>query len=279
MQKELVIRDCPICGHDNRDTPRLPVSREHWELKECKACHFVYLENPPSTDSLKEDFAWEKTFEQEAVRRRETSPVKSQVSHLFKVAKNKYFPRKKLRKLIEQHSEPGKVLDVGCGWGGTLLANLPEGYTPFGLEVSKELAEHARAAYKPLGGDVVFADAKQSFSELEDASFDAVTLIAILEHVMDPIEMLSETTRVLRPGAPAIVKVPNYATLNRRVSGAEWCGFRFPDHVNYFSPASLVECGRRAGLTVARFQFLDRQQTSDNMWCVFQKPIASAKAA
>ena len=34
--------------------------------------------------------------------------------------------------------------------------------------------------------------------------------------------------------------------------GAAWCGFRYPDHVNYFTPASLrrmaAECGLRLSL-------------------------------
>ncbi|MEM8671281.1 MAG: class I SAM-dependent methyltransferase [Planctomycetota bacterium] len=280
MQDKMMLRNCPVCGRNNQSEERMEkISRDHWNLKTCPECSFVYLENPPLTENLEEEFAWEKTFQQETERRRETTPIKYRVSNLVKTTRSRYFRRQKLRKLIKQYSDPGNVLDIGCGWGGTLMNNLPDGYVPFGLEVSKELAEQATQAFSPLGGSVVFGDAQDAFSQLDEDSFVAVTMIAILEHVTDPISMLHESCRVLQPGAVAIVKVPNFAAINRRIGGAEWCGLRFPDHVNYFTPGSLVECGRRAGLNVVRFGFLDRQPTSDNMWCVFQKPQRSIAAA
>jgi hypothetical protein len=73
---------------------------------------------------------------------------------------------------------------------------------------------------------------------------------------------------VLRPDGRLILKMPNYASVNRRVRGARWCGYRFPDHVNYFTPASLQAMVRAAGLEVVRMRAVDRLPTSDNMWLV-----------
>jgi len=64
-----------------------------------------------------------------------------------------------------------------------------------------------------------------------------------------------------------VIKVPNYACVNRMMMGANWCGFRFPDHVNYFTPQSLSKMASLAGFkTVQRFS--DKLPTSDNMWAV-----------
>jgi len=47
------------------------------------------------------------------------------------------------------------------------------------------------------------------------------------------------------------VRVPNFASLNRRVIGKKWCGFRYPDHVNYFTPVSLRALVAKAGFTMS----------------------------
>lgn len=88
---------------------------------------------------------------------------------------------------------------------------------------------------------------------------------------MNPKPVLGELHRVLKPGGVAIIKVPNYGSINRRVMGAKWCGFRFPDHLNYFTPASLTAMVRDCGYRVRRFGILDRMPTSDNMWMIAEK--------
>jgi len=44
------------------------------------------------------------------------------------------------------------------------------------------------------------------------------------------------------------VRVPNYGSLNRRMLGAKRCGFRYPDHVNYFITTSLGTMAGDCGL-------------------------------
>lgn len=55
---------------------------------------------------------------------------------------------------------------------------------------------------------------------------------------------LAGVYRVLWDNGITFVRVPNYASLNRRVRGGQWCGFRYPDHVNYFT---LYTLSRMAG--------------------------------
>jgi hypothetical protein len=77
---------------------------------------------------------------------------------------------------------------------------------------------------------------------------------------------LTKLRRKLKSGGALIVKVPNFACWNRLVRGARWCGLRFPDHVNYFTPRTLWDMLKRAGFRVARFSLRDRFPLSDNMW-------------
>jgi SAM-dependent methyltransferase len=89
-----------------------------------------------------------------------------------------------------------------------------------------------------------------------------------LEHETSPRPVLEHVARVLRPGGRAVIQVPNYGSLNRHVRGVRWCGFRFPEHVNYFEPRSLKQMVLEAGLDIVRFWIRDRLPLSDRMWMV-----------
>ena len=52
-----------------------------------------------------------------------------------------------------------------------------------------------------------------------------------------------------------------------------WCGYRFPDHVNYFTPESLQKIVKKLGFEVAQFGLFDRLIFSDNMYIVLKKPV------
>jgi SAM-dependent methyltransferase len=270
---ETTLRSCPLCGADNRAQPASVYSRAPWDLKSCAGCGFVYLENPPSYTELVEDFAWEKTSAAEEARRQAERPVAKRISTAFKRFRQKVLKRDKLLSLLTQSLPRGRVLDVGCGGGG-VMARLPSQYEPHGVEISRALAAQSDALARARGGHVVHANAIAGLAEFAPDSLDGALLSGFLEHEVQPALLLRGLWRALRPGAPVIVKVPNYASINRSVRGAKWCGFRHPDHVNYFTPSSLARIAGECGFRVARCTFGDRWPFSDNLWAVLEKSPA-----
>jgi hypothetical protein len=81
------------------------------------------------------------------------------------------------------------------------------------------------------------------------------------------LPVLENLRRVLAPNGFAVVKVPNYGSLNRKVMGVRWCGFRYPDHLNYFTPKTLRAMAAKAGFQT-RFALTGRLPTGDNMWAL-----------
>ena len=67
-----------------------------------------------------------------------------------------------------------------------------------------------------------------------------------LEHEVDVLKTLRGSAHCLKPGGKIFVRVPNYNSLNRRIAGGNWCGFRYPDHVNYFTLSSLRAVAEKA---------------------------------
>jgi protein-L-isoaspartate O-methyltransferase len=264
-------RLCPLCQADNRARDPLSYSRGEWLLKQCATCGFVYLENAPPYEDLSDKYAWEKTTIVEEQRRLSNEPITRRVSTWLKRLKEKHSRSDKLMALVARHFSPGNVLDVGCG-SGRAAAALDDRFTPYGVEISKQLAAEAGARIAGRGGHVIADNAVDGVSRFQPGMFTGVIMRAFLEHEMQPGKLLAATFAVMMSGGAAIIKVPNYASRLRSIRGRKWCGFRFPDHVNYFTPASLTAMVEGAGFTVAQFGFLDRLPTSDNMWMVIRKP-------
>lgn len=270
-------RVCPACGRDNAAVDPGPYSKGEWQVKTCAGCGFVYLENAPVYDDLATTHAWEKSAPAEGALRRAESPVLQGLSKGTRFRLH-WFKRTRLAKLAARYVPPGLVVDVGCG-DGWQIANLPGDYVRCGIEISQDMAARARANLEPRGGFVVTAPAAEGLRSVPAGRFSGVVMRSFLEHDSEPRATLAGVARALRPGGAAIIKVPNYASLNRLAMGKRWCGFRWPDHVNYFTPRSLARMVRNEGLVVARFGLVDHLPTSDNMWMVAGKPVVGKPVA
>jgi SAM-dependent methyltransferase len=251
-------------------------SVDPWQIVECRNCGFVFLKNPPPYEKLEADFAWEKTAEKVTTKRHVQAPVQAALSKSTKQLRRSLLKRQKIRDLIIEFmpAEPKNVIDIGCMNGRTVIRLCKElieaGYNPkpIGIEISAELAQTATRKLRKIKGTCIHADALQALQSLPDASSGIVIMSAYLEHEYQPRLVLEEIRRVLTPDGIAVLKVPNYASWNRHITGPRWCGFRYPDHVNYFTPKTLQTLCHRAGLPVIRSHWHDRFPTSDNMYAV-----------
>jgi SAM-dependent methyltransferase len=264
-----VHRACPLCHAPASESARTVLRRDGWRAISCDACGFVYMPEVPPAADLSEELAWEKQFEREGQRRRKQTPIIHRLEHATRW-RHRILPRATPRRLIKGRIRSGKVLDVGCGTGSHSLEFLPE-FTPHGVEISRGLAATANEAMNPHGGRCVHGPCNEALKEFDDAYFDVAVLRSYLEHEVHANDVLAQIHRILRPGGIAVVKVPNYGSVNRSVMGEKWCGFRLPDHVNYFTPDSLRTIGERHGFQV-EMPWIWRLPTDDNMWAIFSKP-------
>lgn len=280
-------RVCPLLERASA-TSQLSAAPAPWVLRQCTETKFVYLENPPAYESFKEDFAWEVTWKQETERRQAAEPVRHAFSSGLKKFRTRVLKRNKVRTLCHtflrgMQSPRINVLDMGCGWGGLLqdvMSTLPPDVAsrcaPHGIELSKELAQVSNESLGRIGGTCVHDNALNGLTHFPTSHFDLIIMSSFLEHEINPLPLLRRCFEHLRPGGYIIVKVPNYDCLNRHVRGARWCGYRWPDHVNYFTPSTLQAMAASAQLRVARMNLIDRQPFSDNMYAVLQKPVGGA---
>jgi SAM-dependent methyltransferase len=80
-----------------------------------------------------------------------------------------------------------------------------------------------------------------------DASFDAVTLNHVIEHVPDPIQTLRECARILKKDGRLVILTPNSSSLGHRVFKQDWRGLEPPRHLHLFSMQSMRRTLELAG--------------------------------
>ena len=266
-------RACPLCHLDNHlEAVFARYSPADWDLKRCPGCGFVYLESIPDYAATAQTLAWDHTFHAwHAVRSK--APAQRALSTLgrwIRRATRTLRRRRRMDQMVAERAAPGPVLDVGCG-KGSQLARLPAQYVPYGIEISPGQAAIAQAMVARRGGAIMVKPGATGLREFPADFFTAIMMRSYLEHESQPREALEGAARALTRDGVLLIKVPNYGCANRRVFGRRWCGFRFPDHLNYFTPASLTRLCAECGLVVKEFSWFDRLPTSDNMWLVVQR--------
>jgi SAM-dependent methyltransferase len=109
-----------------------------------------------------------------------------------------------LRRLPRQRL--ARVLDLGCGYRAHLLhALLPHVDSGVGIDVriAPEVREGEKLSF-------IEAPIEAALPELDGERFDLVLLISVLEHLWDPLAVLEQCQRVLRPGGMLFVNVPTW---------------------------------------------------------------------
>jgi SAM-dependent methyltransferase len=285
-----VHRHCPLLGRAG-SSRRLDVAPWPWDVRECLETGLVYLANPPAQERFKDEFAWEVTHAEESARRQRNEPLVYALSRALKSIRHRWLKRDKLVRLVRRIAcrRPAggiRLVDIGCSDGGLfqrLAALLPaavaERIEPVGIEISTRLAAQADTRLRTHGGRCIHASGVDGLQALPAASIDVVILSCVLEHELDPVPLLAGCRARLATDGVVVVKVPNYACLARRLRGRRWCGYRWPDHVNYFTPRTLAATAARAGLRVVRMGLFDRSPLSDSLYAVLGRDRAAEAAA
>ena len=262
-------RNCPLCDEYFSDKYKSGFGTNNWAVIKCPKCSFIYLNKSPLYEELKENIAWEKSYYKEIKRRSKARPINHKLSTLTRW-RFKVVPKTDFSSLISEYSKAGRVLDIGCG-NGSKLSNLHDEYIPHGIEISKSLSMEANLFFEKYGGSCINEPAINGLLKIKDNSYTAITLYCYLEHESNPLAVLKECYRVLKDSGIIIIKVPNFNSINRYIMGNKWCGFRFPDHLNYFTPKSLNSMLKKAGFKKFHSKILFKIPTSDNMYHIAEK--------
>jgi SAM-dependent methyltransferase len=145
---------------------------------------------------------------------------------------------------------PGRLLDLGCAAGFFINGiRSVSGWEVYGVEFS---ASAIRYASEQLG--IPRERFRHTTTEFPDAFFDFIHVNNVLEHVPDPVGVLRDCRRILRPGGLVYVSIPNGPNDSRslvRYFKEEGVAARSKDgHIVFLSPRALSVLFDRSGFEV-----------------------------
>lgn len=166
-----------------------------------------------------------------------------------------YFEQAREDVLALVPSSARRVLDVGCGAGGSARALRARGVeTIHGVELVAEAAARAEGELDlVLQGSI-----EERLGELE-GEYDAILCLDLLEHLADPYATLRELRGLVRDGGHLIVSLPNARNITlikdllfKGTFGYTEHGHRDWTHLRWFTRKDAVAALADAGFTVVK---------------------------
>ncbi|HYP78318.1 MAG TPA: class I SAM-dependent methyltransferase [Polyangiaceae bacterium] len=137
----------------------------------------------------------------------------------------------------------GRALDLGSGYGYFRAALSEAGFEHEGIEISK----HARQVAEKLYGFSTMGGTLDDYGSELRGRYQLITLWDVIEHVADPVALLSRIADCLAPGGVVAIKTPNLDCPEAEVFGPYYHSLK-REHLVYFTPKSLERAAERAGL-------------------------------
>jgi 2-polyprenyl-3-methyl-5-hydroxy-6-metoxy-1,4-benzoquinol methylase len=243
----LTPRACPTCGSA---VARPELDKDHMHLVRCAECDLVYVS--PTFDEAHYKTVYASQEYQDIVR---DLGIKS---HEYRVDR---FGGERVALMAAQLPKVPRprYLDVGCSTGFVVEAARDAGWDAIGIDLNPSAIEFGLARGLHLH-TVALEDAG-----FDAASFDAVSLFDVLEHLLDPLRTLRACTRLLKPGGILFLYVPNYDSASRLLMGKD-AHFIWPTHhLNYYTPATIRDLLAREGLE-AVYVATEGLDVTDYLW-------------
>jgi len=136
----------------------------------------------------------------------------------------------------------GRLLDIGCNEGRGLKIYSRNGFHAEGLELNETAARVAREE-----GFIVHTCLLQEFQPSH--LYDVAVLSNVLEHSLNPREMLADVRRILKSDGQVWISCPNNRSWQRKMFGRDWANWHVPFHIVHFSAATLENVLLESGFT------------------------------
>ena len=162
----------------------------------------------------------------------------------------------------------GRVLEIGSGHGFFLDIMKRNGFDIIGYDISKEKRKYSKKVT-----DVPVYDININEKIHVGNKFDIVVLFHTLEHITEPITLLKNIKKLLKPKGKILIEVPNsddfHLKLNKFYKEFYW----ERAHIHYFNPKILKNVIHKSGFKNIRIVGVQRYGIENFFhWKLTNKP-------
>lgn len=238
---------CPFCMSKNASKAfnATDIREEVFEYYLCNHCESTYLWPQPETGELEE--AYDAGYYGKEENKFSFPGVEAVLNR---------FRHKRARTLSKLLKGQGRILDIGCGNGNFLhKLNQLGAFELYGSELAGPAAERAKKY-----PEINLSLSGEFHEKVEDGSLDAVSMFHVLEHIPQPLALISRIEKSLKPGGYFFVSFPNFQGWQAQCFGPDWLHLDPPRHLCFFHPKSFTETLNKHGLQLIRKTSLSVEQ-------------------
>lgn len=263
---------CPVCGnptrkllHKNLDDRVFFCAPGTWALYRCTVCDSGYLDPRPTPETV--GLAYSRYFTHATSTQRAFADLSTarrlrralgngyrnarfgislKPSNSLGVWLMRYLPWQRAMLDAEARylpqAQPGAMLlDVGCGNGEFLALAAEMGWKVEGVDFDAKAVEVAsERGFVAHHGGIEALEGRTEY-------YDVITLSHVIEHVHEPLSLLTACFRLLKPGGHLWLETPNLESAGYAHYGRHWRGLEPPRHLVLFTWASLNSALAQAG--------------------------------
>lgn len=224
---ELVRVTCPLCGGGAAKYER---DLAGFTLERCSNCGLVYTNPRPTEEMLSQHYSG--------------ADGEKLIAHYSRVVTPSVLAQfnRTLDRIESGMPAKGRLLDLACAAGYFYEQASLRGWEAHGADLGEWALEATRL--RGVSNMHIGTLADIGFPERH---FDVVHSAQMLEHLTDPLAVLNEVKRIIRPGGLLYVDVPNYHTLTIRMGRDDFWLNKPPEHLNYFTPKTLTRLLSQSG--------------------------------
>lgn len=236
---------CPWCGSQKAQIQLWLkdefLTKEDFLIYECQNCGLNFTDPRPSQENIAKYYKSEDYYSHQENK-------KGFIPRLYERIKKRNLKRKYI--IAAEGITKGRVLDIGCGVGDFLHTMETMGWKGTGIEPSEEAKAIAR---NRVQANLLNTN---EINDLEDESYDLITLWHVLEHVHDLKEETQQLQRLLKKGGRLVLALPNYKSYDARYYKAQWAAYDVPRHLYHFSKTSIEKLFKNSSLVLTKIDRL-----------------------
>jgi 2-polyprenyl-3-methyl-5-hydroxy-6-metoxy-1,4-benzoquinol methylase len=230
---------CPICKSNNIQQQLTAtdhtVSQTKFTIWHCNGCTARFTQDVPEQDAIGAYYISENYISHSDTK-------KGLINRLYHLVRKRTLTGKKSLVIQGSGIKKGVILDIGCGTGAFLNTMQEAGWNITGLEPDTIARTKASELYH------IQSQEPGKLFDLTPASFNAITMWHVLEHVHELHAYIKQIEKLLAPGGKAFIAVPNYTSKDAAIYAAYWAAYDVPRHLYHFSPQSMETLLAQHGL-------------------------------